>query len=351
MNDVAAMPSYRVERGDIERDRDAVLRIWRGNLGRDEHMRAKFDWFYRHCPYGAPLLALLRHEPDGGFVGVAAAGPRRMAYGARTMTAGVLVDLAVAAEHRSLGPALMLQRELAAAGAQHFDLLYGFPNAKAVPLIRRLGLYEPVGDMVRYARVLRYRHYVGRRLPRAVAPLAGLAIDATRRIAETWRAWTLDGIRVDWSGFDDVRIDALWERAPRDGACVAVRDRRFLRWRFGHAAGTRLLRVSDRDGDTLQAWFACQTKDKVLHVGDAWSDAGSAGIGRGHIEALLHAAYGTGHAAISFEFSGPERGLSAWKDAGFVERGRRPVYGRWCAADAAPDLSRTLHLTSADEDE
>lgn len=350
MSEAIVADAYRVELGQVERDREAVLAIWHGNLGQDERMRRKFDWFYRDCPYGAPLLALLRHDPSEQRVGVAAIGPRRMEFRGRPVTAGVLVDLAVSATHRSLGPALTLQRELAASGARRFDLLYGFPNAKAVPLIRRLGSYERIADIVRYARVLSYRHYAGRRLPRLLAPLAGSTVDIAQSLSHWRHHRRLRHLRGEWGDFDDARVDALWHESTPWSGCVTARDRQFLRWRFGQIAETRLLLVERRDGSALSAWFACQAQDRVLHVRDWWSENGAV-LGIDPVQVLLRAAGRAGYAAVSFEHAGPSHCIAGWIEAGFVERSRRPVYGRWCAATPAPDFAAELHLTSADEDE
>src|SRR5688500_18512216 len=120
------------------RDRDTVQSIWRGTLGQQDRMAAKYDWFYLACPHGPPLLQLLRHI-DGDWVGTACAGRRRMRWQGRDISAGVLVDLAVVPEHRSLGPALILQQGLIEAGARDLDLLYGFPNPKAAAVFKRIG--------------------------------------------------------------------------------------------------------------------------------------------------------------------------------------------------------------------
>ncbi len=55
---------YAIEEGDVARDRETVLDVWRGNLGDDARMRAKYDWFYVQCPFGEPLLRLLRFDVD-----------------------------------------------------------------------------------------------------------------------------------------------------------------------------------------------------------------------------------------------------------------------------------------------
>jgi ribosomal protein S18 acetylase RimI-like enzyme len=352
MSEAPALPLYTVERGEVARDRDTVLGIWRGNLGRDERMRAKFDWFYCSCPFGEPLLVLLRHAASDALVGVAAIGPRRMLWGTREVAAGVLVDLAVSPEHRSLGPALMLERELAAAGGARFDLLYGFPNLKATALLKRLGVYEPLGSIVRYARVLRYRDYVARRLPDALAMPLGAAIDLAQRIGRALRARGERRIVASWGDASDPRIDALWARSTHGDEILGIRDSTFLRWRFDNSqTQTSFLLLSDPADGTLLAWFACQAREKVLHVRDVWSDDASRGIGRAYVSALLRAAYRAGYAAVSFEFAGADAKLASWKAAGFVERSRRPVYGKWTGAATAADLQASLHLTSADEDE
>ena len=45
-SDAAPLP-YTVEQGDVGRNREAMLALWRGNLGDEARMLAKFDWFYR----------------------------------------------------------------------------------------------------------------------------------------------------------------------------------------------------------------------------------------------------------------------------------------------------------------
>jgi len=341
-------PAYVVAPGDVVRDRATVLGIWRGNLGQDARMQAKYDWFYAQCPYGAPLLQLLRHGPDGTAVGAAAAGPRRMLRDGQPIAAGVLVDLAVLPEHRSLGPALMLQGGLAQAGGERFGLLYGFPNPKAAAVFKRVG-YDRLGDIVRRARVLRHAGYLARRLPRPLAAVAGFVLDRARALADTVRA-PRERLAAAWSEAADARFDTLWAASPKGEGAVGVRDAAFARWRFDASplVKTRYLLLAGADG-ALRAWFACQVEDAVLHVRDFWSDDAASGIGHARIAALLRAARKAGHAAVSVEFAGPDVRLAGWTAAGFAERGRRPVFGRWSDGSAAGAVA--IHLTSADEDE
>jgi hypothetical protein len=64
-----------------------------------------------------------------GPVGVATLAPRRMRLDGATVRGGGLFDFVVATAHRSLFPALFLQREIRRQGLPRNDLLFGLPNA------------------------------------------------------------------------------------------------------------------------------------------------------------------------------------------------------------------------------
>lgn len=346
-------PQYAVRDGDARADRDAVLAVWRGNLGQDARMAAKYDWFYLGAPAGEPVLQLLMHAGADAPVGACSAGRRRMLRDGREITAGVLVDLAVMPEHRSLGPALMLQQGLFAAGRRTLDALYGFPNPKAAPVFKRIG-YRPLGEMVRYARVVRHAAYVRRRAPRTpafAASLTGALIDAGLALRDAIRVWGGGALRAQWHDRAP-DIDALWQASPKPAALTAVRDAAYLRWRFDAAPSDaalppfRHLVLRDARGDA--AWFATRADAHTLHVHDAWTRDGGATPSPAIVRALLRAARRAGFAAVSIELATSDARLQPWRALGFEARGRRPVFGT-DFADAPGEIE--LHLTSADEDE
>lgn len=342
-------PEYVAVAGDARRDRDAVIAVWRGNLGREARLEAKYDWFYLACPWGPPALRLLRHQPSGAVVGAAAAGARRMIRGGRELRAGVLVDMAVATEHRSLGPAITLQKAMIAASEERFDLLYGFPNPKAAAVFKRVG-YERLGELVRYARVLRYRHHLHRMMPRAAALPLGVLLDGASRARQAIAARRSRDLRAEWADAATAEMDELWSRSDHGEETIAVRDATMLRWRFDAAPlpKTRYLLVRDASSGRLEAWFACQAEESVLHVRDYWSVDAAEGVGERFLEVLVRAARRAGHAAVSIEYAGPARRIGPWLDAGFVARSRRPIFGKWTASSGG---GGQVHLTAADEDE
>lgn len=349
MSDAAPAP-YVVDIGDVRRDRETMLALWRGNLGEDARMQSKFNWFYANCPFGEPTLCLLRHVADGSHIGVASAGPRRMQVDGSAMDVGVLVDLAVSAEHRSLGPAMMLQSAVAERGAVRFGLLYGFPNPKAAPVFKRVG-YSKLGEIVRHARVLRHADYLARRMPRALAVIAGLLVNVGMRLRDGWRARSDPRLQVLWSDAADSRFDVLWARSAAADMALSIRDYAFAHWRFDQCPfeKTNFLLLSDPASGDLLAWFACQLKDDTVHVRDFWSTDAATGMARMHVDVLLAEVRKRGHAAVSVEIAGRAEHFEGWRAAGFSARGKRPVFGKW-SDDRAVDET-DLYLTAADEDE
>lgn len=351
MSVVAPPTIYAIHDGDVVRDRDTVLSIWHGNLGESARMHAKYEWFYLDAPAGAPLLKLLRHEADNAWVGTCASGRRRMLLRGKEIRGGVMVDLAVTSDHRSLGPAMMLQESIVDAGRREFDVLYGFPNPKAAAVFKRIG-YRHLGDIVRYARVLRHSDYVRRHLPAVLAPLAGQLLDAVIGLRDAVRRMAGPKLDAKWSETADLRIDALWAASAPTDTLTAIRDACHVRWRFDKSpvARTRYLLLTRAGDDTLLAWFAAQVDGDALVIRDFWSDDADNGVGMHYIDALVKAARRMGHASISVEIAARESRVVPWKSRGFSARGQRPVFGL-CSKGHDPIRAEELYLTAADEDE
>ncbi len=344
-------PAYAVEAARLPEDAADIVRIWNvSRLGRPGEHVPKIEWFYRQCPFGEPMVCLLRELAGGERVGISSAGPRRMVAGGRELAAGVLVDFAVHPKHRSLGPAMILQAALMEASADRFDLLYGVPNPKSLAVVKRLG-YAVLGEMRRHARVLRSRRYLGRRMPGWLAALVAPPVDAAVALGLLVRRVLDRSMVISWSDRVDPRMDALWTASATGATGLAVRDCTFLRWRFDAwpMVATRYLLVAGRDG-SLRAWFACQVEAGVLHVRDFWSAAAIDGVPRDCLDALLRAARREGHDAVSVECMASDACHASWHQAGFRERGRRAVIGRWQRGFAA-NPPPALHLTAADEDQ
>jgi hypothetical protein len=232
----AASPSprttYTVEPADLERDRETFLEVKRRNFPHIPYGIDEYRWYFQENPLGTGRIWLVVAYPEERVVGVAGLGVRRLRIGSETYTVGLASDFAVDKEHRSLMPALMLQKAVAASASDAMPVIYGTPNKNAQPVFRRIG-YKEVGAVQRWVKPLRVGPYL-RKLSgsaRFAAPLGG-AIDLTRRVSARLTVRRTPGLKLTRFDRFDTRFDQLWdENAGAEGVLVERRSE-YLNWRF-----------------------------------------------------------------------------------------------------------------------
>src|SRR5690606_36355216 len=295
------------------------------------------------APEGAHLQ-VLRPGTGHEVLGTAGVGWRRMRAGARTLRGGLLADMAVLPGHRTLGPAMQLQRAASDRALPEGDLVYGFPNANAVPAAKRLG-YVHLGDMVLYVRALRHAPYLERRLPRPLATLLGRAIDTAFALRDRLRNLHRGALHAQWS---EGPLDLVHPRWPRPGMLEGVRDRAALEWRFAHnpLAAFRFLYLRRAPDAQPMAWFVCRRDGDVLHIAD-FGFAPGAPVAH-CVATLAREATARGGRSLVVECCLPDEERSALLRAGFRERQRRRICARWRDPEQA---ARAVRFTSFDEDE
>lgn len=116
---------------------------------------ARFERLYLNNPHGR-ANAWIAMQPDQATpIGMAAAFPRRILVQGRQVPGWVLGDFCISDEHRSLGPALQLQRAcLEGVDSGAIAFCYDFPSTGMMAVYRRLRVPE-TGAMVRLAKPLR----------------------------------------------------------------------------------------------------------------------------------------------------------------------------------------------------
>lgn len=325
-----------------------MLGVWAGNLGEPAAMEAKLAWFYGETPAGRPTVCFLVHAESGQTVGVASAGPRRVMVDGRPALAGVLVDLAVERAHRTLFPALALQKQLIATSAKRFAFAYGFPNPKAAGVFARVG-YRRRADLLRYALVLRSRSYLARKIPAPLAALAGPVVDGLLALRRQWKAGS--SLRVDWHDRAPAAADEVWQRCATPGLVIGCRDRAHLAWRFDAQPGRQYSYAVVHAAAVPVAVFVLErAEDGSFHVRD-WLVAGhDAGLASRAWRSVASASRRAGARVLSVEYCGPADLVGALATLGFAERSRRNVY--WLPFSGAEALEALpWYLTSGDEDE
>jgi hypothetical protein len=221
-----------VREGHLEADRNLALDMFRRYLN-PQYDAARFDWVYRQNPHGPGRLWVSSDLSDGSVIGIAGAFPRRVYLAGRECEAWVLGDFCVSDRHRSIGPALALQRAcLADVAAGAIPFCYDFPSLRMMAIYRRLGI-DPLGHMVRLRRLLRVDSRVSRMvgrpaLSRRMSALGNLLL--ARRIP---RAREVPGLTVSLHdgqcGEEFSEVAARW--ASQHGVSVQ-RSAEYLNWRY-----------------------------------------------------------------------------------------------------------------------
>lgn len=345
-------PTYETIEADPVKDAATILRIWSGNFGPDEEHPEKFRHIYIDGAFGPSVVVLLRHVESGEDVGVIAAVPRPMTLDGKAIRAAVVSHFAVVPQHRSLGPALRLPAGIIEACKDRFDLIYGIPNDKAAPILKRAG-YDRIGSLARHVKVLRYGGYAGRVLPRALASHAAPLIDAAVSAARGVRRLLPDGLAAAWTAAPSADFDALWTAAPLRTGLGAIRKADLLAWRLSLPLGVRIRYLEVRSGGSLLAWFACEdttgTTGRVT-IADYWFGDISADMRGRCIRRLLSTVAADGYAAIELLISGDRLVEDGWKAARFVERDAAPIMAKWYCPEMRKTPPGRIHMTYLDQD-
>ncbi|MBM3267548.1 MAG: hypothetical protein FJZ01_07865 [Candidatus Sericytochromatia bacterium] len=249
--------TYQVAAWEGDRLDPSLEGLWRDSLAIHGDLAARFRWLYQDNPAGrGAVYALLERTAD--LVGCAGLVPRRFRTAAGPLGAAMYGDFAVAPAHRTLGPALALQREVGRHVDRERHFGYGFPNAAAAGVFRRLG-HVQVGLMTRYARVLRVaphlRHAAARPL-RLAAGLGAMADRVYEALGRVRRRVKRDSTPLEWLAEPDARCDDLYARAARYLPIVGDRGREALAWRFFSRPGStcRLAALGNPAGGALRGY-------------------------------------------------------------------------------------------------
>lgn len=348
----AAAPSYAALPADLSTDRSTIVSLWVSNLGHPERRQDKYDWFYLRNPAGAPHVLLARCPVENGVaIGVIGLGTRQMQLAGQPLNAGLLADFGVVAEHRTLYPAMLLQTSLRDRFLPQLGLIYGFPNPKSEPVVKRLG-YAVAGAMVRYVRVLRSADYLPALLPHAVRHSLGRTADWWRHsLRRTQYAHDFSGIFAQWMDQPDVRFDALWAAQSAQSLLIGVRDSRYLAWRFEQKPWKkfRFLTLNSRSNGLI-AYAACEVIGHVLHIRDLLCHPRHPDSLVLLLDTLFRDAHSDRHTSVSFECLGPAPMLQTLLRLGMVARGQRNVMFTAAGPNADAIRQTPWYLTSADED-
>lgn len=259
--------STHVRPGVIDGDEHLIVKFLERNHSVDSNAK-RFDWLYRKGPAGPARVWISSDSKSQEVVGVAAAFPRLVRIESRVERGWVLGDFCIAGGHRTLGPALELQRAcLASLENGNRTLFYDFPSAAMVAVYRRMGM-GPRQSVVRLARPLRVNRQIDGFIK--LRPLASVASS----LVNTGLAIGSFGIRRSGDTVEVLKGDCeeeFTQLAQSVGSTMGVclqRSSEYLNWRYRQHPSRRYEIVTMRSGACLIGFAVVSQEGQHLSVVD-----------------------------------------------------------------------------------
>ncbi len=282
---VSPQPGYEIGLQAIPKEE--LLALARGL---PNYAETRYEKYYLQNPCGEAVLAVLRNIASGDAVGMAALFPIELEAGGERLKGAIAGDLVIEVSHRTLGPALGLERHLLSALGEHgLEFVLAAPNSAAEPVFRRAG-YIALGSQVRFAKILRSHRLLASRLPERIARPASWFADplllAASRFSLRARAPRARSGRygIERPERFDGRFEEIWQKTAAAGAergvVMAARSARLLNWKYGFDpaatsgdSGRFSIFALAREGSAV-AYLVYDQRDGVLHVHEAlWREA------------------------------------------------------------------------------
>ena len=344
--------SVLVRPADLEDDAAQMIKLLAAHVNpRYDH--ARFDWLYRRNPDGVARAWVAHEATTGEVVGTAAAIPRAVELEDRGEVGWVLSDFCVSGSHRTLGPALQLQRAcLASIDSGEIPFCYDFPGAAMAAVYARLHV-RPFGQMRRFVYPFQVDTQIGAfRMPPplqgAVKVLAnavlGLRIRRGRRESGFEFSLQSDSCGPEFS-------DLSARHAHEHGFAVR-RSAAYLNWRFLANPFQRHEILTARDHGRLLAYAVLTLDFERPSVVDLFGPVEGRVVG-----ALMAAAVGLSHSRGARSLTVTLLDSHPWRTAligqGFRPRESYPVIFYTppvaAAGGVVPDATHCL-LTQGDRD-
>ncbi|MCI0417944.1 MAG: GNAT family N-acetyltransferase [Acidobacteria bacterium] len=271
-----------IRRADLTGDRQILIRFLREHLTASSNER-RFRWLYCDSPAGkgAAWLAFSK----GQLIGVAAAFPRLFHVARRLLPCQVLGDFCIDPSHRSLGPALQLQRAcLADAQVGKVSFCYDFPSQSMMAIYGRLGV-SPFGELIRFAKPLKVnskvKEFIGEGWAANVVSHLGnwvLILEDPGRARRT-----ASDVSVHQGRFGEEFSELSYRMATRYLVC-GHRSAEYLNWRFRDHPLTAYTALTARRSGELIGYAVFTTENRYAQLADIFGD-----VNRGELEDLLGA--------------------------------------------------------------
>jgi GNAT superfamily N-acetyltransferase len=311
-------PAYLYSANEQPLSKEELLGLARGL---PEYSEPRYEKYYRRNLLGEPSLGVVREPEKGRAVGMATLFPVCLRLGGERVPGAIAGDFVIESAHRSLGPALGLQRFLLSTLPEaKLEFVLAVPNALAEPVFPRSG-YELLGPRVCFVKVLSSRRLFSIRLPDILArPLSWMA-DPLLIVGSCLFFSARSGrYVVEQPARFDERFDQIWHEAELPGDKLVERSAEILNWKYEQdlPKGPRRFHIFalTRAG-AIAAYAVYERRDGFMRVYEAFWLRGAARALFGELARFAR----TEDSLIAFPCFAPTAELSrTLRRCGFVPR-------------------------------
>jgi hypothetical protein len=258
--------NYSIIEADLEKNRKAILELWRKNF--PDLPPERYDWIYQENPYGKAWVWAARETDSDSLVGTTSLFARKMNVKGDSFKAGIAGDFAVNPKHRGSPVSIKLQRAvIGSMNENDLKFIYGISNRKAEPVQLRVG-YVLLGKMDRWVKVLKTRRYFKSSVFYWLAskPLDFIMKGLSREVRyRRPKDYTVQKLK----SFDE-RFDLLWQKASTQFNIIGERSKDYLNWRYGESPHQKyhIFSLVQKDEQEILGYIVHYLKDKVGVIAD-----------------------------------------------------------------------------------
>ena len=227
------MMSYSILKADLKKNRDDIVALLKRNF--IDVPDERYRWIYEENPSGPASCWVAKKEDN--VVGVTALFPRKILMDGTPLLAGIAGDFSVDKGHRSLGPALLLQKAaISECREGKFIILYGFPNKQSELVLLRAA-YRILGDVLRMTKLLESYHQIKKVIDiPLITRMISKPVDLIMRSTPKEKYYNNSNqYSCEVLSFFDHRFDTLWEKASSRFSIIGERSSSYLNWRYNRS--------------------------------------------------------------------------------------------------------------------
>jgi len=223
---------YEIEESNGNEGYPKAENLWLKVLPPTTDLKKKFPWYYNNKHFPSRLY-LLREHGKSNVVGAIGSVSRFYNTKENEVKVGLCSDFAVDKDHQTVAPALQLLKSLVKDSLNYCDILLGFPNNKAVLVMRRAG-FHILGELPRYALIISSQSYINKVSNIYMSNILSIPIDIILRVyffiarSKNYSSYTLNEISTINNSFD-----AFWrEWSDKNNFYAGKRDAQYIQWRY-----------------------------------------------------------------------------------------------------------------------